>query len=334
MPLSGHSIAEALKTLLDDLAPPCPCATRRCPACASTVKGTPTADCALCKNRRVAPPEPLCVQCRGRGLHHGGVDVHEVMLAIEARELVPEGWGSDPLRVWDASESVAHVRWLDIRSAKEQLTSEALHGFSLSVGSSTAMWPAREVTLTRGEYTRTAESLPGEGVHEALRALASRWPEPATTAHLLAVVSLGWGLAPRAVRCSCGESTRSTSSPGAAPCAQCGGSGVRHIPRGHDRAEELARRAVAALRAHGRSARSPESMCVVWRVATPQSVRSFQTIRPGRVERPAEAEGPHEHTPAARALRDMGLRLGRITDDSVTVEVQPLETSQRSGERV
>ncbi len=246
------------------------------------------------------------------------------MLSIEARGLVPEGWGSDPLRVWDASDSVAHVRWLDIRSAQERVTSEALHGFSFSIGSSAAVWPAREATLTRGEYSRTARSLPGESVHDTLRALASRWPEPATTAHLLAVVALGWGLAPQEVKCSCVGSNGPSTGSTAAPCARCGGSGVRHIPRGHDRAEELARRAVAALRERGHPARSPESMCVVWRVATP-SVRSFQTMRPGGSVRPAEVEEPQDRTPAARALRNMGLRLGRISDDSVTVEVQPPE---------
>lgn len=322
-----RAMTRALGALLDDLAPPCPCATRRCPECASTVKGAPAKGCALCENRRVAPPTPTCLQCGGRGLHHGGVDVHEVMLSIEARGLVPEGWGSDPLRVWDASESVAHVRWLDIRSAQERVTNEALHGFTLSIGSSAAVWPAREATLTRGEYSRTARSLPGESVHEALRAMASRWPEPATTAHLLAVVALGWGLAPREEECMCVGSNGLSAGSADAPCVRCGGSGVRHIPRGHDRAEELARRAVAALRERGHPARSPESMCVVWRVATPPSVRSFQTMRPGRPVRPAEVEGPEVQTPAARALRDMGLRLGRITDDSVTVEVKPTDAA-------
>lgn len=239
--------------------------------------------------------------------------VAEVLEVIELRGIVPPGWASDESRAWDVSASVASVR-------------ETMPGLSLVFGGSRARngfvasteWDttavdqhhAFTVTLTRNGVTREGmvdmradESDPRYSAEGALDLLSARWHEPATTADLCAVLSIDWR-----------------------------------------RAEMLAREVVRTLREYGHRG---GDVRVVWRVVEVEPLGEHDLISPTlRALDRAEAWSGHvEHEgrrvpwhlwgdgvsgtgivsdggrclPPARELVAMGLRLGRVTDDAVTL---------------
>jgi len=110
----------------------------------------------------------------------------------------------------------------------------------------------------------------------------------------------------------------------------------------HATAEHLAREVVGALREYGHRG-DPRAMRVVWQVARPLDAKPRTVWRNGETcmtpegcvgivaaaitpasQLPAAAITPASQLPAARSLVAMGLHLGTVADDAVTlVRVRP-----------
>ena len=94
----------------------------------------------------------------------------------------------------------------------------------------------------------------------------------------------------------------------------------------HATAEHLAREVVGALREYGHRG-DPRAMRVVWQVARPLDAKPRTVWRNGEtcmtpegcVGIVAAAITPASQLPAARSLVAMGLHLGAVTDDAVTL---------------
>lgn len=231
--------------------------------------------------------------------------VAESLEVAESRGLVPVGWASDAGRAWDVSASVAHVRETMPAPSRGFGGRRASDGFVVTTEWDSAAVDQRyafTVTLTRNGVTREEpvdmrddESDPRYSAESVLDLLSTRWPEPATTADLCAVLAIDWR-----------------------------------------RAEVLAREVVRALREYGHPG---GDVRVVWRVVELEPLGPHDLISPTLraldrewVWRNDEGDrttfwlwgdgamsGRTERLPPARELVAMGLRLGRITNDAVTI---------------
>ena len=96
----------------------------------------------------------------------------------------------------------------------------------------------------------------------------------------------------------------------------------------HATAEHLAREVAGVLREHGYS-NDPRKLRVVWQVVLPGTHKPRTVWRNGETCMTPEGHvgivgytiTPASQLPAARALVTMGLHLGTITDDAVTLVV-------------
>lgn len=231
--------------------------------------------------------------------------VPEALEVIELRGIVPPGWASDESRAWDVSASVAGVRETMPGPSLVFGGSRARDGFVVSTEWDTTavdQHRAFTVTLTRNGVTREGmvdmradKSDPRYSAEGVLDLLSARWHEPATTDDLCAVLAIDW-----------------------------------------PRAEVLAREVVRELREYGHRG---GDVRVVWRVVKLEPCGEHDLISPTlrMIDRSwawrndegdrttfwlwgdGAMSGRTERLPPARELVAMGLRLGRITDDAVTL---------------